>query len=260
MSLQRIFAIIERDLKIVLRLKWRLVEVFYFPITSVIIWGFFTVWTKQYAIEAGFALLAINIFWSFAYQSQSGTNMQLMEDRWNEEFKRLITTPLRSGEYLIGKAFSSLVFTLLSFITTILLSYYAFGYTIISNNLILFAILALITVCASLGIGILIASFITVYGNEYSFFSWSVMQVFMLFSAPFFPVATYPLYLQYISKIIPFTWVFESIRSIAMTGSAPQEYIIKGVILGVLYLTFSVPIYSLAIERARKTGKLIKIW
>jgi ABC-2 type transport system permease protein len=260
MNLQRTLAIIERDLRIVLRLKWRLVEVFYFPITSVIIWGFFTLWTKQYAIEAGFALLAINIFWSFAYQSQSGANMQLMEDRWNEEFKKLVTTPLRPGEYLIGKTFSSLVFTMLSFFVTVIISYLAFGYTVIVNNTLVFFVLSLITVAASVGIGILIASFIIVFGNEYSFFSWSVMQVFMLFSAPFFPLSTYPYVLQLISKIIPFTWVFESIRSIVTTNTVPNDYLIKGAILGALFVVLSVPVYSLAIEKARKNGKLIKIW
>ena len=258
--MQRILAVVERDLRIILRLKWRLVEVFYFPLTSVIIWGDFTLWSSENAVQTGFALLAINIFWSFAYQSQSGANMQLMEDRWNEEFKKLATTPLRSGEYLLGKTFSALVFTILSFFVTLALSYFAFNYKIIIDHLGVFVILSFITLAASVGIGILISSFIIVYGNEYSFFSWSAMQLFILFSAPFFPVSTYPGILQVISKTIPFTWVFESIRSIISYQTVPSGYIVKGIILGALYILISVPVYSLAIERARKTGKLIKIW
>jgi hypothetical protein len=35
---------------------------------------------------------------------------------------------------------------------------------------------------------------------------------------------------------------------------------INGSVLSVIYLLISVPVFSYAVERARKTGKLVKIW
>ncbi len=258
--MRRVLAIIERDFTIVRRLKWRIAETFYFPLTSVIIWGLFTLWTSEIAVEAGFILLAVNIFWSFAYQSQSGTNMQLMEDRWTEEFRKIVTTPVRPFEYLIGKAFTATALSILSFASTIIVAYLVFGYGQLLEEWPSFLMLALITMIASFGISIAVASVVTVLGNEYGFISWSVMQLIIMLSAPFFPIASYPGFLRPIAMMIPYTWVFESIRSLNTSGTIPTGFLIKGVLLAIALACASIPLYSWAVDNARKTGKLIKIW
>ncbi len=260
MNLRRILAVIERDLRLTLRLKWRLVETLYFPITNVILWGFFTIWTQNLAIEAAFTLLAINMFWTFAYQSQSGSNQQMMEDRWTQSYPQILTTPLRPTEYLIGKTFFGVVFTGISFLITLILAHTVFDYTIFIEHFNLFLILSVITIIASVSLTILVASIINVLGVHYAFLSWSAMQLVVLFSAPFFPLTIYPPVLQAICKFVPYTWVFESIRMVGAQGFIHTSFLLKGLGLSILYLAIAVPIYYYTMDKARKSGKLVKIW
>jgi len=65
---------------IFIRSKWKVVEFFYFPITTIVIWGLFAMYTKGFAVETGLMVLGINIFWSYSFISQSTINLQMCED------------------------------------------------------------------------------------------------------------------------------------------------------------------------------------
>lgn len=260
MNLRRISALIERDFKVMLRLKWKLVETFYFPATMIIIWGFFVLWSKEMAFEGAFVLLAVNMFWSFAYQSQSGSNQQIMEDRWSETFKQIVVAPLKPYEYLIGKMFIGTFFSVLSFIMVLVIAYTFFGFTLPVDNAGYFLIFMCIVLITSIAITILVGSLITILGNEYAFISWTTTQLFILFSAPFFPLEIYPLILRKVSEMIPYTWVFESIRMLVASGYVLPSMLIRGLLLSLIFLGISIPIYSKSYEIARKNGKLVKIW
>ena len=78
MRLNKILALLYHDALVFSRVKWRLAETFYFPITSIIIWGFFAVYMRSFALEAGLMVLALNVFWNFSYIAQSHTNMLMM--------------------------------------------------------------------------------------------------------------------------------------------------------------------------------------
>lgn len=260
MNLRRIFALVEADFKIMLRLKWKLVETFYFPISSILIWGFFTLWSREIAFEAAFSLLAINIFWNFASKVQSGTNQQIMEDRWTETIKQIIITPIEPYEYLLGKVAIGIIFSIASLFVTLSICYFFFDYSIILQRLDYFFIFAITVMFTSIAISIFVAAIITLLGNEYGFISWSTMSLLIVISAPFFPLSIYPPFIRVISEMVPYTWVFESIRHLTLYGNVPQNMIINGLLGSFVLLFLSLPIYSKSYEKARKTGKLVKIW
>ncbi|MBD3155513.1 MAG: hypothetical protein GF368_02560 [Candidatus Aenigmarchaeota archaeon] len=260
MSLRRISTIIRRDIEIMLNLKWKMVETFYFPATMTVIWGFFILWSQEMAFEGAFVLLTVNMFWSFAYQSQSGTNQQIMEDRWTETFRQVVTTPLKAHEYLIGKSFIGVLFSLLSFIFVIVIAYVFFDYTLFLNNWVYFLVFVSIVLITSTAISILVSSLITILGNEYAFISWTTTQLFILFSAPFFPVEVYPFVIRKISEFIPYTWVFESIRMLVDSGYVLPSMLSRGLVLSLVFLGISIPVYSKSYKLARKNGRLVKIW
>jgi ABC-2 type transport system permease protein len=260
MKIKRITELIKRDIKILISLKWRMIETFYFPLASIVIWGFFVLWSKELAFEAAFVMLAANIFWSFAYQIQSGANQQVMEDRWSETFKQIIVSPLRIHEYLIGKIILGTISSLLSFISVMAVAYFFFGFTFLTSYPMYLLFFMTIVILTSIALTIMIDGVITAFGNEYAFISWSTIQAMILFSAPFFPLEIYPLVLRVISEKIPYTWVFESLRSLSFTGAVPSSMVVKAAVLCLIYLLVSIPIHKIAYKNARKTGRLAKIW
>src|SRR5438552_9139797 len=99
MKLDKIFALLYRDVVIFSRLKWRLAETFYFPLTAVLIWGFFSVYMKSFSLEAGLIVLVMNIYWNFAYAAQSTTNMSMLEDVWSGSLKQLFVSGITATDF-----------------------------------------------------------------------------------------------------------------------------------------------------------------
>ncbi len=260
MNIERIFAVIQRDFWLVKRLRWRMMETFFFPISTIFLWGFFTIWAKNLSFEIAFVLLAANIFWSLAYSSQSSSNFAIMEDRYSESFPQIMLSPIRPIEYLFGKIIGGLFISLIVFSLVLIAAYFIFDFGLLYVNPIHFTLLAAITIIFSISISILVESSILVLGNEWGFLSWGAMEVIMFLSAPLFPVATYPDLVRNISILIPYTWVFESLRSLVTTNNIPAMYLVNGFVLAIIFFLISLPIYTRMLEYSRKIGKLHKMW
>ena len=112
MNHKKILALAYRDLLIIRRSKWRLVEIFYFPITTIVIWGLFALHSKALLIEAGVFVLIVNIFWNYALIAQSTVNMQLLEDSWSGSLKQLFLSGISEIDYVLARMFTSTVISL----------------------------------------------------------------------------------------------------------------------------------------------------
>src|SRR3989338_2233355 len=107
MKINRIIALIYYDILVFSRAKWRVVEMFYFPITTVIMWGLFSTYMKSFALDAGLIVLVLNIFWNFAVVAQSNTNMQIMDDSWSGSIKQLLISGIKESEYIFARIIST---------------------------------------------------------------------------------------------------------------------------------------------------------
>ncbi|HII72077.1 TPA: hypothetical protein HA265_04955, partial [Candidatus Woesearchaeota archaeon] len=119
--------------------------------------------------------------------------------------------------------------------------------------------LLVVTLLASLSLAILVSALLLVLGREYGFLAWSALQIFILLSAPFFPVEIFPKAIQYIAYVMPFTDVFAGARMLATTGAVDSSLIMKGLIIAICYIIISWPLYFLSFKRAKKTGLLAKL-
>ena len=107
----RVYALITYDFTINFESKWHLVEMFYFPITSLVLWGLFAKYAGGeggFAEEAAYAILIVQIFWSFSSLSQSTITSHMMEDIWSGGIRELLITPLKPHEFLLARCFTAL--------------------------------------------------------------------------------------------------------------------------------------------------------
>ncbi|MBI2542644.1 MAG: ABC transporter permease [Candidatus Aenigmarchaeota archaeon] len=247
------------DFLIFFRVKWKLAEIFFFPIITVLIWGLFSVFMQRFAVEAGLIVVIMNLFWSFAHVSQTSTNIAMLEDVWSGSFKQLFVSGITKSEYIIARLiFSSFVAILILSIISIM-AYYIFNITLLAENFFTFLELISITLIASMALSVIIASLIISWGKEYGFLAWTILQIFILLSAPFYTVDVLPQTIQYISYVMPYTNVFETTRNLITTGFVDSTVILKGFIIAVLYLFLSFPLYNFAFNRARKNGVLVRL-
>lgn len=259
MNFNRILALLYRDFLIFFRVKWRLVETFYFPITTVLIWGLFSIFMERFAFEAGLIVLAMNIFWNFAYVAQSTTNMSMIEDIWSGGFKQLFVSGITSTEFIIARLLFSIFLSILLMLIMSIIAYYTFDFTLIIDKFIPFLTLSTITLISSLALSVIIAALLFVLGREYGFLAWTVLQLFILLSAPFYTVDILPKALEYVAQLMPYTDVFEAARNLIATGTVSSSIILRGFVISISYLFVSLPLYYAAFNLARKNGNLVKL-
>jgi len=253
----KVVALIMRDFIIFFKSRWRVVEFFYFPVTGVIIWGLFALYTRDFARETGLMVLVVNIFWSFAYICQSTINLQMNEDIWSGSLKQVLVSGISETEYILARIISSIVISSIIMIIMFFVALF-FGFSI-EGKLAEFFYLTLITLISSVALAIMIAAFIIFLGRDYAFLSWTILQLFILLSAPLFPVSILPLPLQIIAHFMPFTNIFVAVREMVRTGFVEESILTRALMVSLVYLFLSSPLYLFAFKRAKKTGKLANI-
>jgi ABC-type polysaccharide/polyol phosphate export permease len=259
MRWSNIRALAYRDMKVLLTSKFRLVEIFYFPITTIIIWGFFSIYARGFSLEAGLMVLIVNIFWNFALLTQSSTNLLINEDVWSGSLKHVLLSGISEFEYLISRILSSTVTSLSILAIMFGMGFLWFGMETLAASLGALAFLSVITLVASIGLAIMVAALFIYAGREYGFLAWTFLQLFILFSAPFFAVTVYPEPIRTISTVMPYTRVFEATRSLTTTGVVDGGTLWIGLLIAIIYVIIAIPMYYYAFQRARRTGELVRM-
>jgi ABC-2 type transport system permease protein len=80
--------------------------------------------------------------------------------------------------------------------------------------------------------------------------------VILLVSGIYYPVNVLPPPFQLLARVIPLTYFLEYYRSVYIPG---QHNILLGAALAVIYLAVGLLAFDMAIERARRTGILLRL-
>ena len=98
MKWHKIAALMYVDFLLIKNSKWRLIEAFYFPLTTVLIYGLFALSVQSHALEAGLIVLVVNIMWAFAQIAQSHVNLAINEDSWSGSLKQIFISGISDFE------------------------------------------------------------------------------------------------------------------------------------------------------------------
>lgn len=259
MKWHKVAALMYHDFRTFANTKYRLVETFYFPITTVVIWGLFSLFVESFAVEAGLIVLVINIFWSFAQIAQSNSNMLMNEDTWSGSLKHLFVSGISKMEYVVARLISSAMVAVMIVAILFVMSIYVFKLSLVVTHFPLIAYFTVLTLVASLGLAVVVAGLILVFGRDYSFLAWTFLQIFVLLSAPFYPVSIFPGAVQIIAWGMPFTYVFEGMRALIASGVVADALLVNGAIAAAAYFVLSFPFYVLAFRRSQRSGTLARM-
>ena len=160
--------------------------------------------------QIGFSLLMAGVF---------GSAFLLFSLRQTLVLKRFFATPLTRTYLILGELISRLFFQIIAFIIMVLLGYFLFQFTLVNGiftflEMFLFSVFGLIIF---MGIGFMISSMIE---NESSIapVANTITLPQILLCGLFFPVDSYPSWLQAFCKILPLTYLVDGLRKIAFEG------------------------------------------
>jgi ABC-2 type transport system permease protein len=95
-------------------------------------------------------------------------------------------------------------------------------------------------------------------GPSAEWFVWPVPAIVSPFAGVFYPISTLPHWMQFISKLLPPSYVFEGLRAIAAGRSPSGAALAWGAGLGFAYVLLACWLFTRVFRHAVRTGILAR--
>ena len=259
---RRIWGLMYRHLALYRRSWPRVLELAYWPILQMCIWGF----TARFlaarmgnpGLMAGAALLGGVLLWEVTLRSQMGMSISFLEEIWSRNLGHVFVSPLRPFEMIAALIAMSIIRMLLGVVPAILLAWglYAFNLFSLGPVLILFFI-NLMIMGWSVALGVV--SLVLRHGAGAEPLAWGVLFGLAPFSAVFYPVSVLPIFLHPIAYALPSTHVFEGMRAVLLQGEIRWDYLAAAFGLNGVWLLAAAYLFARQFHAARVSGALISI-
>lgn len=260
MSFQRIAALIRRHLYLYQRSVPRLMEVFFWPLLDLLLWGFITLYLKDFTEalpDVVLFFIGALILWDILYRAQQGISVSFLEEIWARNLLNLFVSPLRPGEFLLALMSISITKLITAATVTALLAwfFYSFNILILGGSLIPF-----VFNLTFMGwtIGIVTIAVILRFGQEAEVMAWGLAFLFQPISAVFYPVSVLPGWLQTIAWALPSSHVFEGMRAVLLTGQFPWSHLLWAFGLNAVYLGMALLFFFRNLRVVKVKGLLMQ--
>ena len=260
MRARRIWGLVYRHLALYRRSWPRIVELMYWPVLQMCIWGFTTSFIAgrggAAAVTAG-ALLGGVLLWEVALRSQMGVAISFLEELWSRNLGHVFVSPLRPWELLAALIGVSVLRMLTGVLPAILLAWLLYAFDLFALGpvvVVFFMNLMVMGWWVALGV----VSLILRHGAGAEALAWSVLFGLTPFSAVFYPVSVLPAVLQPVALALPSAHVFEGMRA-AMDGVVRWDHLAWAVGLNAVWMAGGVWLFAAQFRQARLRGALMSI-
>jgi len=262
MKWHRIKALLIRHLYLYQRSVPRLMDVFFWPTMTLLLWGFVSRYLEQSNFSGGFnivtILLGAVILWEVLSEGQHSLSVAFLEDIWEKNLLNIFVTPLKIGEFLASTAILGTIRVVIITIIMAIIAFLTYAFNIFSLgfyiipfafNLILFGWI----------LGLVITAIILRFGTSAQVLAFGIMFLIQPFTAVFYPVSILPPFVQYIAYTLPSTYVFEGLRAVINSGAFNSFYFLLSLGLNIIYFLLSLWFFYRMFARVKEKGLLLRI-
>jgi ABC-2 type transport system permease protein len=108
-------------------------------------------------------------------------------------------------------------------------------------------------------VGVAVCALITLFGNRAEAFAWASVNMVLVLAGIYYPISVLPDVIAAIAKAIPLTYFLDAYRAYYGFESEFAAPIATGFALSALYAALAHWAFLAAIQRARRTGLLLKM-
>ena len=260
-SFTRIGAMSLRHLYL-LRGSWtRLAELAYWPTVQMVLWGFITQFLatqSSYVANAFGVLLSGVLLWDILFRGQLGVCIPFLEEMWSRNLGHLFVSPIRPWEMIVAFLVVSLSRTILGVVPATLLAIAFYGFSVYSLGLPLVAFF-LNLIVFGWAIGLALNGLVLRFGLGAETLAWVVIMAVAPVSGVYYPVATLPHWLQWLSWSLPSAYVFEGMRGVLIEGTVRLDIMVWAGLLNLGYLAAGAGIFLHCLKAARIRGLILQI-
>jgi ABC-2 type transport system permease protein len=242
-SLQRIWGLIYRHLAVYRRSWPRLVEMAYFPMLELLIWGF----TANFFMHMQVML-----------RGQLGVTFTFLEEIWSRNLGHVFVSPLRPAEMVATLLAVSVLRTLIGVLPAIAIAYFCYAFNLfgIGPVLILFFVNLLVM---GWWVALGIVSLLFRYGAGAEALAWTLAFGITPLACVFYPVTVLPAWLQPFALALPAAHVFQGMRAALLHHNIAWDQLAQAALLNLVWTALSIAVFSAQFRAARIRGALISI-
>ncbi len=261
-ALRRIWGLMYRHLALYRRSWPRMLELMYWPVLQMCIWGFTATFLVarmgSAGMLAGAALLGGVLLWEVTLRSQMGMSISFLEEMWSRNLGHIFVSPLRPWEMIAALVAMSVIRTAIGVLPAAGLAFvfYEFNLFVLGFPLVLY-FACLMTMGWSVALGVV--SLVLRHGAGAEPLAWGVLFGLAPFSAVFYPVSVLPVPMQWVSWALPSTHVFEGMRAVLLDGMVRWDHLLAAVILNVVWFGGAVLLFARQFHQARVKGAMLSI-
>jgi ABC-2 type transport system permease protein len=261
-ALRRIWGLVYRHLALYRRSWPRVLELMYWPVLQMVVWGFVTAYlagvqNNTAGIAAGMLLGGV-LLWEVTLRSQMGFSISFLEEIWSRNLGHVFVSPLRPRELVAGLMAMSVIRVLVGVSPAVLLAWLLYHFGLFSMGPVVVAFFAALLVMGwAVALGV--TSLILRYGAGAEALAWSVLFGLMPFSAVFYPVAILPGWLQPVALSLPAAHVFEGMRAALMEGRIAWGHLAAAFALDAFWMAAMAWVFLRQFQWARVRGALLNI-
>ncbi len=259
LSCRRIGALVLRQYYLLRGSISKIVELFFWTLLNFIIWGYLNQYLQQAQVTPLMAfgvLLAGGMLWEMVIRSQFAMMIGTMEELWSRNLAQLFIAPMRPMEYALGMIFISFLRTTVTMVPCAIVVDVLFGFNLLDLGWQCLAFYAM-QLMTGWWVGMLLSAMLFRYGLAVEWMAWMAGFILLPFTGAYYPVTVLPEWLQYVSQLLPPTYVFEGMRQILNQHSFDAVLLWKSIALNVLYLALSCWLFVRAYNGARQHGTLL---
>jgi ABC-2 type transport system permease protein len=236
----------------------RVMPLFVWVAIDMVLWGFLTRYlnkVSQSGLDFVPALLGAVLFWDFFIRVMQGVTLAFFEDVWARNFLNVFATPMSIWEYVSGLVLSSIVTSTVGLIVMLVLSTLVFGLNFFTYGVLVVPFVAVLFLFG-IAFGMMASSMVLRFGPAAEWYIWPIPAMVSPFVGVMYPLATLPEWMQWISRALPPSYVFESMRAILAGGSGSNLGV--ALMLAVGYVVGGCWLFARVYRRAVRTGLIAR--
>lgn len=262
-SCQRILAMLLRYLYLHKRSLPRFLELVFWPVMELLVWGFVTLYIKSMVQDplgtAVMFLINAMIFWDILYRSQQAVSISFMEEIWHQNILNILISPLRIWEWVLATFLYGLLKTATITLILSFLAYVFYHFNLIDG--LGFALIPLAFNLLLFGwiIGIMTAGLLLRWGYAVEALIWGIPFLLQPLSAIFYPLSVLPEWLQVVSRCLPSTYVFEGMRAVLRGETVAWSLYATSLGLNLVFFVIAVKVFHWLFAKAQASGRLVRL-
>ncbi len=238
----------------------RLVPLFAWVTIDMVLWGIMAKFLSGVA-QTNYrfvpALLGAVLFWDFMTRVMQGVTTAFFEDVWSRNFLNVFATPITMPEYIGGLLVSSIGTSMIGLAVMIVVATFAFGLSFASFGLML-APFVLVLFLFGMALGIAAIAIVLRLGPAAEWFVWPIPALLSPFAAVYYPVSTMPVWMRWLSHLLPPSYVFEGMRAVVAGRPFDSTMLMLALGLCVAYILGAYWLFAGVFRHAVRTGLIAR--